>query len=317
MDLSIIIALYNTEKYIEKCIQSVLDCPLAYSEYEIIVINDGSTDSSKLLVEQIISSNPEAPIKLINKENGGQSTARNIGFDIAQGQYIFCLDSDDFVDSSELSKALKFAVENDLDLLPIFLDKYNEDSKQLSIAKDNYEKLNSIINGGEFLNNFVIYGSMCRYFYKKKIIDDNKLRLIEGVFHEDEEFVIKFISYSNRIGYQKHKVYHQIVRGNSTTNNKNLNHRTKLLYDLTEVIIRLCELRNIFDKNSLQFSGISMKIEQLLLSLFMRMKKDKISKIDKENIVLRLKRENLFPLKFRFSTFKFYIYSIYINAVFS
>src|SRR5690606_24862994 len=85
MKLSIIIALYNTEKYIEKCIRSIyLNNTLSLNEFEVIVINDGSTDNSQIIVEDL--KNDFTNIILINKENGGQSSARNIGFKIAKGR---------------------------------------------------------------------------------------------------------------------------------------------------------------------------------------------------------------------------------------
>src|SRR5690554_1785104 len=125
MKLTIIIALYNTEQYIEKCIRSVyLNNKLPLSNFEIIVINDGSTDKSQNIVEnlQIEYSN----IILINKENGGQSSARNRGFKIAKGKYIFCLDSDDFIVAPEMVEALSYCMEKNLDMLPLFYQRYTE-----------------------------------------------------------------------------------------------------------------------------------------------------------------------------------------------
>src|SRR5690554_1450597 len=226
MNLSIIIALYNTEKYIRKCVESIYENNnLETTTFEVIVINDGSTDNSPNIVKEL--QEKYANLILLNKENGGQSSARNQGFKIAKGEYIFCLDSDDFINSYELVKALSFCKEKNLDLLPINLTKYNEDIEPLKTIKDNYEGLNQIINGGEFLNRYVIYGSMCRYIYKKSIMENNNLYLTEGIYHEDEEFVVKFISYCNTISYQNHLVYHQIVRNNSTTKNQDKAHRLK------------------------------------------------------------------------------------------
>jgi glycosyltransferase involved in cell wall biosynthesis len=316
MDLSIVIALYNTEKYIRKCIESIYENGnLDVSIFEVIVINDGSTDSSPKIVEEL--QNKYDNLILLHKENGGQSSARNLGFVQSKGKYIFCLDSDDFIDSAKLVDALTFVNANKLDLLPISLKKYNENYEPLSISKDNYEGFNQIINGGEFLNQYLIYGSMCRYIYKQSIMKENNLFLTEGIYHEDEEFVIKFISYSNRISYQNHLVYHQIVRNNSTTKNDNIAHRIRLLDDLVTVILNLKQHLNHFEKESLEYIGISKKIEQLLVSFFIRMKKDRIFVEDRKRLIKKIKGSKLFPLKLEYSKTKFKLYAIYINFYWS
>src|SRR5690606_38271748 len=230
MKLTIIIALYNTEQYIEKCIRSVyLNNKLPLSNFEIIVINDGSTDKSQNIVEnlQIEYSN----IILINKENGGQSSARNRGFAIARGEYIFCLDSDDFVEAFVLIEALEYCLKNNLDMFPIFYKRYTESNELLPVRKDNYPIINKPITGGEFPNNFVVSGSMWRYFYKTSIIKENNLYLTEGIYHEDEESIIKFLSYSKRISDSKFLVYNQIIRSAATDNRQNKDHRIKVLND--------------------------------------------------------------------------------------
>lgn len=316
MELSIIIALYNTEKYIKKCIESIYENNnLDTDIFEVIVINDGSQDDSPKIVREL--QNNYTNLILLNKENGGQSSARNIGFKRAQGKYIFCLDSDDYVNSFELEKALYFCVEEKLDLLPINLMKYNENQEQLTVNKDNYEVLNEAIDGGEFLTRYVTYGSMCRYIYKKSIIDNNNLYLTEGIYHEDEEFVIKFISYCNLVSYKSHLVYHQIVRSNSTTKNKNIKHRTKLLKDLTIVLVNLNAHRSNFKKDSLEYIGVSKKIEQLLISMFLRMRKDKISKNDKIQIIKQLTSNKLLPIEIEYSNLKFKIFSFFVNVLLS
>lgn len=312
MDLSIIIALYNTEKYIKKCIESIYENnSLNRNDFEVIVINDGSYDNSPKIVEELQSK--YANLILLNKKNGGQSSARNQGFKIAKGKYIFCLDSDDFIDASELAKAIIFCEQNELDLLPINLRKYDEDFKALPIAKDNYASINKIISGGEFLNQYVIYGSMCRYIYKRSIIEKNNLYLTEGIYHEDEEFVIKYVTYSKKISYKNHSVYHQIVRNNSTTKNQDASHRLKLLNDLTTVIVNLNLHLAEFESNSLEYIGLSKKIEQLLISLFLRMKKDEIYKQDKISLIKRLIFSKLFPLDLKYSKIKFKCYAMVVN----
>lgn len=313
MFLSIIIALYNTEVYIEKCIRSIYTDKSGYGmdEFEVIVINDGSNDQGSSIVRKL--QNEYANLILIDKENGGQSSARNIGFKLAKGTYIFCLDSDDYVDSIELFKAVKYAGKNNLDLLPVYLRKYDENYFPLKEQVDRYLGLDGIITGGEFLAKFVIYGSMCRYLYKTSVIREHNLQLTEGVFHEDEEFVIKFISFSSRVAYIKSEVYFQVVRSGSTVNNTNRSHRLKLLMDLLVVVDNLNLHRGIFQIGSLEYVGISRKIEQLIISVFLRMKSDKLKFEETIPYIESMTKSHLFPIAVEYLPFRFWLFSKMLN----
>lgn len=317
MKVSIIIALYNTEKYIEKCIQSVLDSPLPNADYEIIVINDGSTDNSQVIVDQLVISNPEINIQLINKENGGQSSARNLGFELAKGQYIFCLDSDDYINGDIFRQALDYAISKDLDMLPIDFSYLDEEYISLNKGKDDYQLINNSITGVEFINKFIIAGTMWRYFYKSSIIQQNNLRLLEGVYHEDEEFVIKFLTYVKAIAYQKHKVYNYIIRENSTVNNKDMQHRKKLIFDIIIVVDKITELieNNVYNKGLI--AGLLKKREQLIISIFIRMLKERFSAVDKQEVIGLLKSKDYLPVQLDSLNFKKRVLGRIINIIYS
>src|SRR5690606_6791038 len=133
---------------------------------------DGSTDGGPRIVEEIVESNNN--VILINKENGGQSSARNIGLTLAKGDYIFCLDSDDYVNSDLFPIALEEVINNNLDLYPIQFVKVSEDGQKLP-SKDSYQIINEVISGDEFLSRFTISGAMARSFYNAEIIRDKNL----------------------------------------------------------------------------------------------------------------------------------------------
>lgn len=315
MKLSIIIALYNTETYIEKCIRSIYEQnTLPFEDFEVIVINDGSTDNGGVIVERLQNEYPNT--QLFNKENGGQSTARNIGFERAKGTYIFCLDSDDSVNAKEMIYALEYCIKENLDMLPVFYQRYDENFELLKEKKDNYPIIDHPITGGDFMNKFVVSGSMWRYFYKTSIIKAHHLYLTEGIYHEDEEFIIKFLSYTKKIAYQKHQVYNHVVRSNSTVNNKNKQHRKKLLKDLVVVIKHLNTHRDKFDTISEEYVGISKKIEQLLVSVFFRMKKDKLPYKETKYFVEQLKMIGLYPIRIKILGIKFKLAAKVFNSTF-
>lgn len=100
MKLSIIVPMYNVEQYIEKCLKSLLNQDLSRDDYEILIINDGSKDRSKHIVNEYMKNNKN--IRMINQKNGGQSKARNTGIDNAKGEYLFFVDSDDYIEDYTL-----------------------------------------------------------------------------------------------------------------------------------------------------------------------------------------------------------------------
>lgn len=312
MKLSIIIALYNTDKYIAKCIESIYDkMELSDDEFEVVVINDGSTDRSASIVRSYF--NKKKNLILLNKKNGGQSSARNLGFTVAKGKYFFCLDSDDFVDASKLKQALDLCIKLDLDLLPIDADKYDENYNKLNLNSPSYKSFTDITTGGEFMNSKLIIGSMCKYLYKREILENNNLKLTEGIFHEDEEFVTKFISHSKKIIKIDLLVYHQVIRSNSTMNSKSVKHREKLLYDLTTVVSNLDNYSCNFQDGSLENIGIRKKSNQILMSLFLRLKSESINKKTTIEILSKLKEFNLMPINLKYLSMKYWPIAIIFN----
>lgn len=320
MKLSIVIALYNTEKYISRCIMSIYEKnTLSLDEFEVIVINDGSSDNSGSIVESLqkVYSN----IILINKKNEGQSIARNIGFGLAKGDYIYCLDSDDYIDSNALCNALFFAVENNLDLLPIDFILIDESNNRLEKKKDNYYILNQVISGGEFMMTFIVSGAMWRYLYKTEIIKKYNLRLLEGVYHEDEEFVMKFLAYSKRILYNNHLVYYYMKRLNSTVNNKEIKHKLKLLRDIVTIINSLDCLKKTQKYNSFTYQGLDKKVNQLTISVLLRLRKLECTFLEKTEILDELEKQQRFPvnaknLKINQKIFSFFMRSFYLRRMF-
>ena len=115
MKISIIIPAYNAEKQIRKCVLSALQQDISHNEYEIIVINDGSTDQTAGIIQELSREYPT--IKSITTTNQGVSAARNLGMDIAQGEIILFADADDYFCTNSIAKIYEAILKNDLDIL--------------------------------------------------------------------------------------------------------------------------------------------------------------------------------------------------------
>ncbi|WP_395042741.1 glycosyltransferase [Flavobacterium sp.] len=171
MKLSIIIPVFNVEKYIAKCIDSIITQQIQPNDYEIIIVNDGSPDNSKNIIEEYKKKYPQ--IVFINQENQGVSVARNKGLDVAKGKYILFIDPDDAVHENSIHKILEVATTNDLDILYLSLELYDEANNYLYLYKKCGEE-GTISNG-------IIHPrrTFPATLYKKETI--GKIRFFKGI----------------------------------------------------------------------------------------------------------------------------------------
>ena len=189
--ISVIVPIYNVEQYVEKCVQSILG--QIYSNLELILVDDGSTDNSSTLCDRLAKTDNR--IKVVHKENGGLSDARNTGLDVATGDYIGFVDGDDYIDSD----MYQILVEN--------LEKYDADiscCRYTCVWETGEEKpvgntgAINVYHGLEALKEY-IYGKTMDPFvwnklYKAELINGEKqLRFIKGILGEDNPFVTELL----------------------------------------------------------------------------------------------------------------------------
>lgn len=207
--ISIIVPVYNSEDYLEACIQSLRQ--QSYKKLELIFINDGSEDKSLSILEKY--QRIDERIKVINQSNKGASAARNIGLDNANGEYIGFVDADDCVEKNMFADLFKTLKDNNTELAMcnFKIQKYDgsielnslpwENGEVLSykkIREDLVPKMLGLVN--EFSDDNQIYGSVCRCLYKRIIIQENKIKFPQEVkFMEDLLFNIKYLMKINKV----------------------------------------------------------------------------------------------------------------------
>ncbi len=181
MEISVIVPIYNVEEYLNKCLDSILH--QTFTNYELILIDDGSTDSSSQIADEYAVKDDR--IRVIHKKNGGLSDARNYGLDKATGKYICFIDSDDWIEETYLEELLHLAKEQEADIV---ICDYLKNSGDISVTQPAEPDI-VIQSGTDAIDN--IYGS--RYgeyvvawnkLYRKEIFDN--LRYPVGMIHEDE-----------------------------------------------------------------------------------------------------------------------------------
>lgn len=223
LKLSIIIPVYNVEKYIVNCLTSCIEQDIPQYMYEIIIINDGSTDNSINKCSKIISSNSN--ITLVNQNNRGLSAARNKGLSLAKGEYIWFVDSDDWIQKKSLSHLLTH-IDSNIDILLISAANVINGA---CVQRFSYAEINKqILNGSEIISKN--YLQVCAPFsiYKRAFLEEHNLNFMEGIIHEDLEFSPRSYYKAKKVSYLNEIFYY--VRQNPTSLTRTLN--AKKSYDL-------------------------------------------------------------------------------------
>lgn len=188
MDLSIIVPVYNVEKYVRPCLESILRQGLDEERYEIIIVNDGSTDHSMEMIADIIDAHPN--ISVINQENLSLSVARNNGIAQAKGEYILMPDSDDLIIDNSLSPLLEKALETKADLVVADFLEMDDDAitniKDISQTEPVFKQKTGEELFLEDLNPRQCY--VWRTLFKKAFLNEHKISFIPGICYQDVPF---------------------------------------------------------------------------------------------------------------------------------
>lgn len=242
MDLSIIVPIYNVEKYLEKCILSVLNTKLSISNYEILLINDGSTDNSPHIGNKFEKNYKN--IRLFHKENGGLSDARNYGLLKAKGKYVAFVDSDDFVIKDAFYRLIDNALSNDADIVLGNAFKYvNSDNIYLKYKRRHKDFI--VQDGKSFLvesiKNNTMSMSVVLGVYKREFLLNENLFFKKNILHEDELWTPITYLKAKKIVYINHNFYYHYERQGSITQKKD---KEKNALDLISICYNLDSLYN-------------------------------------------------------------------------
>lgn len=221
--VSVIIPVYNVEKYLKECLESIINQTL--KAIEIICINDGSTDNSLNILNEF--QKKDIRIKVISQDNLGQSAARNKGLNVACGQYVYFMDSDDILDINALQYCYDEMIKNNLDILyfdgEVFFDNDKLKNKYTHMI-GTYKRSNSydnVYSGLELFCKFKLENkwrvSPCMQIVNRKIIIQNNITFLNGIIYEDNLFVFKLVLNAERASHRNISFFKRRIREESTT----------------------------------------------------------------------------------------------------
>lgn len=244
--------MYNVEKYVSRCLNSVLG--QVNTQVEVIIIDDGSSDDSKRICEDIISQS-KSKIKFISQNNTGLSATRNKGMDMANGEYIMFLDSDDELGLNAVPKLLE-GIKKYPDVDVFYFDAKTVDEINDGKQRNKYNRKKKIdelviFDSLEYFTKYYVdtlIVSACLCLIKKEILDCNNIRFDEGRLYEDNVFSLNILLKSQKVCYLPYDLYIRRYRQNSITTKRISD---KNILDICYVIKRLLEIKgSILDIDS-------------------------------------------------------------------
>ncbi|MEG1597211.1 MAG: glycosyltransferase family 2 protein [Bacilli bacterium] len=203
--VSVIVPIYNSEKYLSKCLDSLVKQTL--NEIQIILVNDGSSDNSEDICKDYCKQYRH--ILYLKKENGGQASARNLGVSKASGEFLSFIDSDDYINIKTLAKAYEKAVSERADIVVFDIVKLTNENEEEHISYENLS-LNEVTN-------YVISDpSPCNKIFRRKLFSENNVRFLEGKIYEDLAVIPTLVCYTNKICHLNEFLYYYVIHDNST-----------------------------------------------------------------------------------------------------
>ena len=297
MLLTVVIPVYKVEKYLKRCVDSVIN--QMTENVEIIFVDDGSPDGSGKICDEY--NNRYSNVSVIHKKNGGLSSARNAGIESAQGRYIMFIDSDDWIAEGCIEKFLSIIQNNDIDLIVGKARIIDGEGKEKD--KMRYMLTEGLYSAEDYISSLNVEGcySACAPFTicKRDFLYKNEIRFLEGVVQEDELWTPTILLKANEIYYSDIYFYYNYVREDSITHSTN---RQLEGHDLLTVTLRVLELFKTLDINKAQVLTDKM-VFNYLRAICM------VDNIEEVQAIMTPKILRQYSL-FRITKYKAFLYSI-------
>lgn len=283
--ISVVVPVYNTEKYLKKCLESIIK--QTYQDFEVIIVNDGSTDNSQKIIDEYIGKYQNR-IKCINKENGGLSSARNAGIEVARGSYIIFVDSDDYIKINLFEKLLPY-IQNNIDLVKYKLIKVNEEYKELEkIDGPTFDEVTGEQGFNKLVFKDILLEPACLYLYKRDIFTKNNFKFLGNAYHEDFGLIPLILLNAKSMVSIDFFGYHYVQASNSITRNEDY---TKTVKRANDLLIHYDNMKNKI--NEIKISSYTKdNIKQYYTNAILEIAKT-LKTEDKKQYVLEIKKRKL------------------------
>lgn len=298
MRLSIVVNMYNTAQYMPRCMESLLEQDIPATEYEIILVNDGSPDNSLEMANDYAvkaKENGWPTISVCSHENKGLAGARNTGVDAARGEYLCFVDPDDYIEKNSLAALIKQMDDEQLDMLRFNYQKVDESYNPVldSVSEASFDYSSHIMTGCDFIANRL--GMACyvwAYIYRRALIVDNQVQFIQGGYFDDTPWLPRVLQVAQRVNCVPVRHQYYLQRGNSLVHTlshdavlRKVNGQVQLISLLQEQIKRAPQSVHGWYRRMISHSALSAMNSCA-----------SVDRKEAKNMVRKLKNMNIFPL---------------------
>jgi len=247
--LTYIVPVYNTAALLPRCLQSIIDQPVAADDCEVLVVDDGSTDGSSAVVERFARDYPQ--VRLLVQQNTGVSAARNLALDNARGQYVAFVDSDDYLGDGAAAILLDRVVADDLDVLVYNFSRVMPDGTDGGgVSRDKYAT-SPVATGVGYLQQHVMSPYVWRYMVRRELIERLALRFDTSLIAcEDGAFIARFMLAAARVAHQDILGYCYVNRGDSAMHNPDADHVKRRIFSQVDAAASINGTINRYESQS-------------------------------------------------------------------
>lgn len=234
MSISVIVPVFNIEKYLAKCIDSIL--AQTFRDFEIILVDDGSTDKSPLICDRYMAENPGI-IKVLHTQNAGQGSARNAGAALAKCEYLQFVDGDDFIEPDMMEKMMDAAKSNGFpDMVVCGIRIIDENGKTTSVIKENLPPMQRL-TAADNKDALIIHPSPCNRIIRRRFYIDSGLSFPAGVWYEDVRVTVKLSALAESVVYVDRPFYNYYTRIGSSTKNTDCQRMRELKWAFEDILL--------------------------------------------------------------------------------
>lgn len=301
MKASIIIPLYNLGDIIGKCIASAVDQDLPPEEYEIIVVDDGSTDGSFSAATK--EAEGHGNVRVFTKPNAGVSEARNFGVDRARGDYIVFVDADDLLEPRMLGTAVAAMERERLDMLCVRARAVDQQGVPVPYWSDRkFAGLDTQIRSGKEVILKGLFPMVWAYVYTRELLTTHPLRM-KPIRHEDEEFIPRALYYARRVGYLPELFYNYVLRPDSFMGN----YRPEQAFQMVPAMQSLAQFAEEVEREGDVEGALTIR-RRIGIATFMHCKRTvRRGGGNARELIERLHSAGLFPLQYPRRKFRYWL----------
>ena len=274
--ISVIVPVYNVEKYLKKCLDTIIS--QTFSDIEIICVNDGATDNSRKILEEY--KNKDYRIVIVDKKNGGLSSARNAGMKVARGEFISFIDSDDWIDETMLEKLYNSMTTLKTDITICAVHQFDEIKQAVDDSCEYFtlghfdesfdNKVFSYKDTKSFLTNVCVMA--WNKLYRKSFLDECKAEFPDGLIFEDGPFFFSIFFKTQRVSIVRDFLYYYRINRNGSIIKKG----GKQFFDIIDVVNLMCNsLKELPDFDDVKYQFFHQKLDDIhyrfeLIPLYMK-----------------------------------------------